>query len=107
MRWRWDSRVAALSQRTQEALGMKRRPQEDLVPQELRAVECEVDAYHLASPLIQQPFARAGWYFLAFCEELFLKEIVQQRVNTAHESTALVDNIIVHAKWPLRWLRQA
>ena len=75
--------------------------------EELRAVEREVDAHHLANPLIEQPFARAGWYFLAFCEELVMREIVQQRAGTAHELAALADNIIVHAKWPLRWLRLA
>jgi len=86
---------------------MKRAVPEDRVSEELRAVEREVDAYHLASPLIQRPFAQASWYFLAFCEELVMREIVQQRTGTAHELAALADNIIVHAKWPLRWLRQA
>lgn len=86
---------------------MTQEKREDLVSEELRAVEREVDAYHLANPLIQQPFARAGWYFLAFCEELFIREIVQQRLDTAHEIAAFADNVVVHTKWPIRWLRQA
>ncbi len=86
---------------------MKQETREDLVSEELRAVEREVDAYHLASLLIQQPFARAGWYFLASCEELFMREIVQQRLDTEHEVAAFTDNVIVHTKWPLRWLRRA
>jgi hypothetical protein len=80
---------------------------EDLVSEDLRAVEREIDAHHLANPLIRQPFARAGWYFLAFCEELAIREIVRQKASTAHESAALVDNLVVHAKWPLGWLRNA
>lgn len=86
---------------------MRRAVPEDRVSEELRAVEREVDAHHLANPLVQQPFARATWYFLAFCEELALMEIVRPSARTAHEAGALADNIIVHTKWPLKWLHQA
>ena len=80
---------------------------EDSVSQDLRAVEREIDAHHLTNPLIQRPFGHAGWYFLAFCEELVIKEVLRPRANTANEMSALADNLIVHAKWPLKWLHQA
>src|ERR1700716_2849637 len=86
---------------------MKRALPDNLVSTELRAVEREIDAQHLLNPLMQEPFARAGWYFLAFCEELTMREIVTQRVTSAHEAAAFADNLIVHAKWPLQWLYQA
>jgi hypothetical protein len=78
----------------------------DPVPQELRAAEREVDRQYLENPLTHEPFARAGWYFLAFCEEIAIREVVRQDAQTKHEYAAFADNLIVHAKWPLKWLWQ-
>jgi hypothetical protein len=80
----------------------------DLISESLRAVEREVDAYHLNNPLTRLPFAQAAWCFLAFCEERIVHEFVRAQssgnVLSARTYAPLVDNIIVHAKGPLRWL---
>ncbi len=79
----------------------------DLVPEDLRKAEKEIDFHYVANPLAHQPWARAGWYFLAFCEEIVLYEVIRQDQRTSHGYAAIADNLIVHAKWPLRWLSQA
>lgn len=77
------------------------------IPEELRAIEREIDAHHLLNPLTQRPFAEAAWYFLAFCEELMIREIIQEKEGALHEHRAMADNLIVHAKIPLQWLARA
>jgi hypothetical protein len=80
---------------------------EDTISKELRAVEEEVDCHYRQNALVKEPFGRAGWYFLAFCEERYLLSIIRDDDPfTEHEYAALVDNIIIHAQWPLRWLTQ-
>jgi hypothetical protein len=77
------------------------------IPEELRAIEREIDAHHLLNPLTQRPFAEAAWYFLAFCEELMIREIIQEKEGALHEHRAMADKLIVHAKIPLQWLARA
>ena len=77
---------------------------EDRISKELRAVEREIDAYYLENVLVREPFARAGWYFLAFCEEVVMRDIIRGDSSTEHEWAVLVDNLIIHAQWPLKWL---
>jgi hypothetical protein len=85
-------------------------PGADLVPENLRAVEREVDAHHLTNLLLSRPFGESGWCFLAFCEEWVVREILHAESSgtlpTTHNHAALADNLIVHTKWPLRWLRR-
>jgi hypothetical protein len=78
----------------------------DLLSEALRAAERDVDSQYLANPLVHRPFGQAGWYFLAFCEEISIRDIIRQDVKTLHENAAFADNLIVHTKWPLRWLWQ-
>jgi hypothetical protein len=78
----------------------------DPVSAELRAAEREIDSHHLANSLMHQPFAKAGWHFLACLEEVVVREFVQQNTRTEHEWAALADNLVLDAKWPLKWLSQ-
>jgi hypothetical protein len=78
----------------------------DPVSEELRVAEREIDSHHLANPLMRQPFAKAGWYFLAFLEETKVVQIVRQDANTAQELAILADILVLQAKWPLKWLSQ-
>ena len=83
----------------------------DIVSGALRAAEKEIDSAYLTNPLVQREFGEAAWYFLAFCEERLIGPIVK-RADSAdptnpHEQAALADEVINHAKWPLRWLRQS
>lgn len=81
----------------------------DHVSSDLRAVESEVDAFYLTNPLVSRPFAEAAWYFLAFCEEIVVREIVRAdstgTAGTPYDYAMVADNLILHTKWPLRWLR--
>ena len=76
----------------------------DPIPPELREIEKEVDLWYLNNPLIKLDFAQAAWYFLAFCEELIIREVVEG-TDTSLQYVALVaDNLVVHMKYPMRWL---
>jgi hypothetical protein len=79
----------------------------DKISKELRAVEKEVDYHHRQNALMTEPFGRAGWYFLAFCEERIMFSMLQEDPITDHQYGAVVDNLIIHAQWPLKWLTQA
>ena len=43
------------------------------VSNDLRAVERDVDNAYRASPLLSLPRSEAMWYFLAECEELYMR----------------------------------
>jgi len=73
---------------------------------ELRAIEREIDNYHLSNLLTKRPFAEAAWYFLAFCEERVVHDIIRPTGDALHEQVAAADNLIVHSKTPLQWLRR-
>lgn len=77
----------------------------DHVSKELRAVEDEIDSYYRTNPLAHLPFAEAAWYFLAFCEEIHVRDILREPEQPMHEQVATADNVIVHAKRPMLWLR--
>src|ERR1039457_2063227 len=76
---------------------------EDRLSIELRAAEREVDAYHAKNALMNEPFSRAAWHFLAICEEYSVRDIIQEASDEG-EYAALADNLINHARWALRWL---
>jgi len=83
----------------------------DLVPPEVRAAEIEIDSAHRSNPLMRLSFGEAAWYFLAFCEERLVVPILKmasgERELTTHQHAALVDEVLNHAKWPLRWLSES
>lgn len=82
----------------------------DLVSPELRAVEAEVDSAYSENPLTRIAFGDAAWCFLAFCEERMVLPLVREeghRPHNPHDDAAHADELINHAKWPLRWLRQS
>jgi hypothetical protein len=76
---------------------------EDRIPSELRAAEQEVDEHYAENPLMKEPFSRAAWHFLAICEEHSMRHIIHEASNDG-EYAAVADNLINHARWPLRWL---
>ena len=68
------------------------------VSEELRAAELEVDHAYRANPLLSLPRSEAVWYFLAECEEWYIRY-----------AGKLTDGVLCRcrvnlAKWPLRWL---
>ncbi len=83
----------------------------DPVSLDVRAAEREIDSEYMSNPLVARSFGEAAWYFLAFCEDRLvaptLKEAAGDRELNPHERTALADQVLNHAKWPLRWLRQS
>lgn len=82
----------------------------DLVSPELRAVEEQVDAAYGQNPLTRLAFGDAAWCFLAFCEERMLLpffRVQDDEPYSPHDDAALADELINHAKWPLRWLRKS
>ncbi len=85
--------------------------QTDLVSPLLRSVERDIDSAYMANPLVRRTFGESAWYFLAFCEERLLLPLIKGLDATEplnlHEQAALADEVINHAKWPLRWLRQS
>jgi len=80
----------------------------DQISPALRAAEQQIDSAHLSNPLMRLPFAEAAWYFLAMCEErIILPMIHAMKIDVSPsicEQTAIADNVINHAKWPLYWL---
>jgi hypothetical protein len=78
-----------------------------VVSLELRAAEREIDGYYLRNRLARQPFAKAGWRFLAACEEQVIREIVRADRGVPRDDqdhAALSDSVVVNTKWPMRWL---
>ena len=57
---------------------------------------------------MKKPFAEAAWYFLAACEEVhflsLMSEMQGDESSSKSDYGALVDNVIVHSKWPMAWL---
>lgn len=81
----------------------------DRVSVPLREAEKEVDEAYRSNPLVRRTFGEAAWYFLAGCEEHNVRELVRAsegHETTEHEQAAIADNLINHAKWPMRWIRQ-
>jgi len=83
----------------------------DLVSPELRAVEREIDSAYLKNPLVKLAFGEAAWYFLAFCEERLILPYAPNQdggeTKNQNAQIALADEVINHAKWPLRWLKKS
>lgn len=84
---------------------MPSTPTSDSVSQAARQVEVLIDDAFLTNPLVALPFTAAAWRFLAFCEELFVRESLNPP-SSRYGVQAQADLVINHAKWPLRWLRQ-
>jgi hypothetical protein len=83
----------------------------DCVAPELRAVEEEVDSAFRHNALIALPFATAAWSFLAFCEDRVMLPLARAMREGEETDTFAdfnsADEMINHAKWPLRWLKQS
>ncbi len=65
-------------------------------------MELEVDNAYRANALLSLPRSEALWYFLAGCEEQYMRFHYQEKRLTG----AFVDYMVNLAKWPLRWLWQ-
>lgn len=81
----------------------------DPVAPEVRAAEAEIDRAHLANGLVHRPFPEAAAAFLQACEEHFTVGIINEIYERGgpHQLGVLADVVINHAKWPMRWLRDA
>ena len=88
---------------------MPRKPKADRISPELRKAEREIDNSYKSNILITLPFARAAWYFLAYCEFIHLRPMIDPNVDglSMHERRALVQNVATHSKHPLNWMRQS
>jgi hypothetical protein len=54
-----------------------------------------------------RPRDEAIWYFLAFCEDRALREVLwmlKGAARTEHDQVAFADNLVLHAKRPLAWI---
>lgn len=80
--------------------GKRRMNRRVKVSEELRAVEREVDDAYRTNRLLSLPRSEALWYFLAACEEQYMRLHYHGR----QADTAFVDAVVNLAKWPLRWL---
>lgn len=80
-------------------------PADDPVDPVLRCVERQIDQYYLCNPLLKLPFNEAAWLFLAFCEELFVRETISPGSSPLQGLAMVADSVMNHAKWPLRWIR--
>lgn len=88
---------------------MTDRDSQDRLDETLRAAEREVDECYSSNPLVRLPFADAGWHFLAFSEELAMREVHRQLTggpSTVQHQAAAAEALVFQAKWPLRWLSQ-
>ena len=74
----------------------------DSVSPELRKVEIEIDNYHKSNPLLKLPFATAAWSFMAFGEDMMLRDIVDS--STIQDRAMIVDNFVFDLKEPMNWL---
>ena len=81
---------------------------DDPLSPEVREAERFIDNAFLDNPLMSLRFGEAAWWFLAICEERFVHQLLRDSSQPTalgdHHRAALVDNIILHAKWPLYWL---
>lgn len=76
----------------------------DLIPDHLRVVEREIDEYYRQNLLVSRRIAEAGWYFLAFCEEVIVREIVKGDPRSVRSYDALANDLVMSTKAPLNWL---
>ena len=63
-------------------------------------MEVEVDNAYRSNPLLSLPRSEAAWYFLAGCEEQYMRLHYQGK----QPDGAFVDAVVNLARWPLRWL---
>ena len=83
------------------------KPKVDLVPSELRRIEQKIDDAYKSNSLIGEPFTRAAWHFLAYCESSYISSILHQHANdpfSRYDNQAIVHNIATHSRWPLYWM---
>ena len=74
----------------------------DRVSPELRKIEIEIDNFHKSNPLMKLPFANAAWSFMAFGEDMMLRDIVDS--STFPDRAMIVDNFVFDLKEPMNWL---
>lgn len=75
----------------------------DKLTRDLRRIEKEIDDHYKSNPLMNLPFATAAWYFLAFAEEVVLKE-GRNRGSSAQTYAIIADNLVNALKNPIGWL---
>ena len=76
----------------------------DPVSPELRIIEKEIDSYYMHNPLVNLPFARACWYYLAFFEDIPFLSMIRNKSFSFYEQTVHVDNHIFDMQYSIRWL---
>ena len=75
------------------------------VSDQLRAAEREVDTAYKSNRLIQLPRSLAIWYFLAECEERYLRLFDPSSPAPIYQQVSAFPDVLIHlAKWPMRWL---
>jgi len=79
----------------------------DPLSPELRLVEKDIDNYYKNNLLCKIQFAEAAWFFLAFCEDIVIKEFNTIHKRSIHEYEIIFDNIINHMNFPLLWLKRS
>lgn len=74
----------------------------DLVSKELRDVEKIIDNHYLQLPIMEENLSDAVWIYLAALE--FEISTLARSVDKPELLSAIVDNVINCAKYPLNWL---
>jgi hypothetical protein len=78
---------------------------EDPVSRELRAVEREVDNCYQTNALTGIPFASAAWHFLAYCEDVAFRRMLQGDNANLYDYGVFAEGLATHLKYPMLWLR--
>jgi hypothetical protein len=71
---------------------------------DLENVEREIDSEYLKNPLTSMGFSDGVFYYLAFCEDMLLKALEHDKIDTAQGMSCFMDDHLNRMKTPLRWL---
>lgn len=79
----------------------------DPISQQLRLVEAEVDNCHKGNILMQLPFGASAWYFMAFCEDIAIIDLLKGHRQTIHDAAVFADQLVMHLKNAFLWLHSS
>jgi hypothetical protein len=74
-----------------------------LISGEARKLESLIDEACLVNPLLKQGRAQATWQYLAFCEDMLLKELWNED-KSPQRMSMFTDYLVNNMQYPIRWI---
>jgi len=74
-----------------------------MISDEVRRLETLLDGACLSNPLLKLGRAQATWQYLAFCEDMLLKELSNED-NSSQRTSMFTDMLVNNMRYPIRWI---